>query len=195
MATVSFLLLLVPIFAGALGPLYGEHLSGFNVIGMSVSMVGIALFAQPSPDFDSEWVGIVLALLGGLALALVWHQSRTLAARGDEPWAATASQTVVPGILGLVLVLGMGSPPAGAALGWLLVSGLGYAGNTVLRLVGLRGLSASSAALIAPASALTSTALAFLVLHQVPDLTTCVGAVVIVIGLVVAQRKPGAASK
>ncbi|MFI0432077.1 MAG: EamA family transporter [Candidatus Nanopelagicales bacterium] len=187
-ATVSFLLLLVPLFAGLLAPLYGEHLGRRELLGLAISLVGIGCFARPSPAFATEWTGIVLALLTGLALGIVWHQSRSLAQRGAEPWAMTAAQMVVPGVVGLVVVVAMlGRLPGGPALAWLVVSGVGYAGNTVLRLTGLRLLSASKAALIAPVSALTSTALAFVLLDQVPDLLTCIGAVVIVLGVVVSQ--------
>lgn len=196
-ATVSFLLLLVPVFAGLLAPLYGERLTRRDLVGLGIGLVGVAFFAQPSPAFDTEWLGIVLALLCGLALGLQWHQSRSLATHAYEPWATSAAQMIVPAGLGLILVLSLGLSPARAALLWLLVSGLGYAGNTALRLIGLHVLTASKAALIAPVSAITSTLLALLFLHQVPDLLTCLGAVVMVIGVVVSQwpaptRKAGA---
>ena len=189
-ATVSFLLLLVPLFAGLLAPLFGEWLGRRDLLGMGIGLVGIACFARPTADFDAEWVGIALALLAGLALGLLWHQSRTLARREWEPWATTLAQTLVPGVVGIVVVVALGLQPTGTALGWLVVSGLGYAANTALRLVGLRGLAASRAALIAPVSALTASALAFLVLGQVPDALTLVGAAIIMVGLAVAQVRP-----
>ena len=65
-ATVSFLLLLVPVFAGLLAPLYGERLTRRDLVGLGIGLVGVAFFAQPSPAFDTEWLGIVLALLCGL---------------------------------------------------------------------------------------------------------------------------------
>ncbi|MFM2437654.1 MAG: hypothetical protein RLZ55_465, partial [Actinomycetota bacterium] len=172
---------------GLLAPVYGERLGRRELLGLAISLVGIGCFARPSPAFATEWTGIVLALLTGLALGIVWHQSRSLAQRGAEPWAMTAAQMLVPGVVGLAVVAVLGRLPSGPALAWLVVSGVGYAGNTVLRLTGLRLLSASKAALIAPVSALTSTALAFVLLDQVPDLLTCIGAVVIVLGVVVSQ--------
>ncbi len=186
-ATVSFLLLLVPVFAGLLAPLYGERLTRRDLLGLGIGLVGIAFFAQPSPAFDTEWLGIVLALLCGCALGLQWHQSRSLATRAYEPWATSVAQMIVPGGIGLVLVWVLGLAPARAALLWLIVSGIGYAGNTALRLIGLQTMTASKAALIAPVSALTSTILALLILHQVPDVLTCIGAVVMVVGVVVSQ--------
>lgn len=186
-ATVSFLLLLVPLFAGLMAPLFGERLGRGDVLGMGIGLVGIACFARPSEDFESEWMGIVLALLAGLSVGLLWHQSRALARRDWDPWATTLAQTVAPGAIGLVIVLALGRLPGGHALAWLVVSGLGYAANTVLRLLGLKMLTASKAALIAPVSALTSTTLAALVLGQIPDALTLLGAVLIVVGVIVAQ--------
>lgn len=187
-ATVSFLLLLVPVYAGLMSPLFGERLTRANLLGLGISLVGIACFARPTAAFASEWLGILLALAAGAALGLIWYQSRALAARRCDPWATTAATMLVPGTAGLLFVGLLERLPTGGALAWLLVAGLGYAGNSVLRLTALRAIKASSAALIAPVSALTSTALAFALLGQVPDLLTCVGAVVVVIGVVVSQR-------
>lgn len=191
-ATVAFLLLLVPVFAGLLAPLFRERLERRDLVGLGLGVVGIVCFAQPSPVFASEWSGILLALLAALALGVVWHQSKSLATHDFEPWATSAAQMIVPASLGLAAVLLLGWLPSGASLVWLIVSGVGYTGNTVLRLVGLRYLPASRAALLAPVSALTSTFLALLLLGQVPDPLTCLGAGIIVVGVLVAQwPRPG----
>lgn len=187
-ATVSFLLLLVPLFAGLMAPLYGERLTRNGVIGMAISIVGALLFAQPNAAFSQEWLGLLCAVIGGLALAVLWHQSRDLAAHDDALWALSASQNYPPAVIGLVVVVLGGLTPSGTSMWWLLIAGIGYSGNVILRLFGLRRLTASAAALIAPVSALVSTLLGVLILHQVPDAITWVGAAIITVGVLVSTR-------
>lgn len=187
-AVVSFLLLLVPLFSGILAPLYGERLTRNGVIGLAISVLGIFAFAQPTQGFQAEPLGLAAALLGGLGLAVLWMMSRGLASMNDGLWALSATQMIGPALLGLVVVAVGGSMPSGVALWWLVVAGIGYAANTIWRLFGLRLLPASTAALLSPISALVSTALGILILHQVPDAVTWLGAAVITLGVIIATR-------
>lgn len=187
-ASVSFLLLLVPLFAGLMAPFYGERLTRNGFIGLGMSMVGALLFAQPTAGFSDEWLGLLCAIIGGIALALLWHQSRGLAAHDDALWALSAVQNYPPAIIGMLIVLVGGMVPGTSALWWLLVAGVGYAGNVILRLFGLRLMTASTAALLAPVSALVSTALGIVILNEVPDALTWLGAAIITAGVIVATR-------
>ena len=190
-ATVTFLLLLVPLFAALLAPLYGERVRARQLMALGIGLVGVACFAAPSTPFADEWRGIALALLASVTLALNWHQNRSLARQLEAPWAGAAAQTLGPGAIGLTTVAFVGSWPTGTSSWlWLVVAGVGYAGNTGLRLSGLRSIPASSAALLAPISAITSSLLALVVLGQRPDALTLLGAAIIVAGVVVAATGP-----
>lgn len=193
-APVSFLLLLVPLFTSLMAPLFGERITKNGVMGLGISLVGIMLFAGPDAGFASEWVGLLFALAAGGALAWLWYLSRDLATDDGRLWALSASQTYAPAVVGLAIVLLLGAFPSGSALMWLLVAGAGYAGNVVLRLFGLRRMPASVASLIAPVSAIVSTAMGIVILGQIPDPLTWLGAVVITIGVVVATRSPAPAA-
>ncbi|MFZ4373817.1 MAG: DMT family transporter [Mycobacterium sp.] len=190
-APVSFLLLLVPLFAALMAPFAGERLTRNGMIGLAISLVGIGLFAKPEQGTNAHWPGLVCALAAGGALAWLWYLSRDLAAHDDNLWALSAAQNYVPAVVGLAAVLLMDDIPGGVSLVWLLVSGLGYAGNVILRLFGLRRLPASTASLIAPVSAIVSTLLAVVILGEVPDARTWAGAAVITVGAIVATREPG----
>jgi drug/metabolite transporter (DMT)-like permease len=108
-AVVSFLLLLVPLFSGLLAPLYGERMTRNGVIGLSISVLGIIAFAQPSQDYQAEPLGLVAALLGGLGLAILWMMSRGLATMNDGLWALSATQMIGPALLGLLVITVNGS--------------------------------------------------------------------------------------
>ena len=190
-APVSFLLLLVPLFAALMAPFAGERLTRNGMVGLAISVVGIGLFAKPEQGANPQWPGLACALAAGGALAWLWYLSRDLAAHDDDLWALSAAQNYVPAVVGLAAVVLLGDFPGGVSLAWLLVSGLGYAGNVILRLFGLRRLTASTASLIAPVSAIVSTLLAVVILHEVPDGRTWVGAAVITIGMIVATRQSG----
>jgi drug/metabolite transporter (DMT)-like permease len=187
-APVSFLLLLVPLFTALMAPLFGERMTRNGVIGLAISLVGIALFATPTEGFGTEWAGLICALAAGGALALLWYFSRALSTDDSKIWALSASQTYPPVVIGLLVVLLLGAFPTGDALLWLLVAGAGYAGNVVLRLFGLRRMPASTASLIAPVSAIVSTVMGMVILDQIPDALTWVGAATITIGVIVATR-------
>lgn len=191
-AVVSFLLLLVPLFSGILAPLYGERMTRNGVIGLGISVLGIIAFAQPSQDYQAEPLGLVAALLGGLGLAILWMMSRGLATMNDGLWALSATQMIGPALLGLLVITVSGSLPAGVGMWWLIVAGIGYAGNTIWRLMGLRLLPASTAALLSPISALVSTAMGIVILNEIPDALTWFGATVITLGVIIATRpSPG----
>jgi drug/metabolite transporter (DMT)-like permease len=189
-APVSFLLLLVPLFTSLMAPLFGERITRNGLLGLAISLVGIVLFARPDAGVDTEWVGLLYALAAGGALAWLWYLSRDLTSDDGKLWALSASQTYAPAVVGLLVVLLLGAFPTGDALLWLLVAGAGYAGNVVLRLFGLRRMPASTASLIAPVSAIVSTVLGMVILGQIPDAVTWLGAVIITVGVIVATRNP-----
>jgi len=184
-APVSFLLLLVPVFTALTAPLAGERLTREGALGLVISVIGIALFAQPQHGTVAQWPGLLCALAASGALAWLWYLSRDLASHDDRLWALSAAQNYLPALVGLAALPVMGGFPAGVPLVWLLVSGAGYAANTILRLYCLRILPASTASLIAPISAIVSTVLGIAVLGEIPDARVCAGAVVITIGVMV----------
>ena len=180
-ATVTFLLLLVPLFAALLAPLYGERCARRQLMALGIGLVGVACFAAPSTPFADEWRGIALALLASVTLALNWHQNRSLArqpggAVGRRRGANSGTRRHRPDdgrlrrqLADRHLLLAVAGGGRGRVRGQ-------HRAAPVWPAVDTRQFGRAAG----PISAITSSLLALVVLGQRPDALTLLGAAIIV---------------
>nr|WP_123745696.1 EamA family transporter [Saccharothrix texasensis] len=178
--------------AGFAVVLLGQRMTTRTALAGVAGIVGVALLVLRA-DARLDWVGVVAALGGavvmaaGVVLSKRWTTTAPLLA-------VTGWQLVAGGVVLLpVTLLVEGPPPALTAAnvgGFAYLGVIGGALSYALWFRGIRLLPATRVTFLGLLSPVVATAVGWLVLSQELTASQVLGAVVVLVALVVAQREP-----
>ncbi|HEX2174919.1 MAG TPA: DMT family transporter [Nocardioidaceae bacterium] len=191
----AVLIYLQPVLVGLLAwPLLGEHLGVAKVSGLLLGFAGVVTVSASSLRADVPAQGVVLALLSALAWALGTIFLKRRQHSVAYPWAVTG-QFLAGGLV--LTALGLVAEEPGAIV-WApqLWVALGYAGLVGSALAWalwfwlVRAGEASRAAAYIFFVPLTAIVIGAVVLDEPVTLLTAVGAVLVVAGIYLTNRRP-----
>ncbi|MGQ9887966.1 MAG: DMT family transporter, partial [Aggregatilineales bacterium] len=184
-----------PAMVAVIAALLGERLSRRAWAALGLALAGVALTV---PDcragLSSEaWVGVLLALLNALAVALYFvFNNRLLRGRTGL---AHASAWVITGAMGVMLTLALARPvnPAPDATSWLYLLALALV-CTVLPVftltAGIQKLGASKAAIAGTLEPVLTIVLAALILGEMVQAGQLAGGALILASILLLQSAP-----
>jgi drug/metabolite transporter (DMT)-like permease len=177
LVAASLLAQLTPIVTIAIGPLFGERTTRFDVAAVVLAVSGALCLVQADAGggHRSPAIGASLALFGAVGGAVTLQLQRRFAV---DAVPAVAGQAVAL-LVGGLAVLPFGAPPDATPrrIGLVVTIGVVFAAANVLSFHGLRSIRASQAVAARPFGALFPIAAGPLALHQQLDLLGAVGAV------------------
>lgn len=187
-----------PLFVGAISHFFlKERMSRQTVIGMAVALAGSLIIGLADAGEGAHQIaGDLLALFGALAVAGYMLIGRKLRAQQTTPLSLLAYVFPVYGTAALVLMgtalfsgVALGGYPAQAWL-WLTLMAVfpQIVGHSMLNWA-LGHVSATFVALAVLAEPIGSTLLAWLILREPPTLSTFIGGLLILIGIMAATAK------
>ena len=180
-----------PVFVLALEWLLAQR--RWHVADAAIAMLAVVGLCLLVPDLDfasNAWRGLVLGLVSGFTFALLTVRNRALAR--TVPASALALWQNAFAALCLLPVLvwqrGAGTPVTASDIGLLLLLGiLCTALAHTLFIASLRRLAAHTASVVAALEPVYGIGLAALLLHEIPDLRTCGGAVLLLVAAITAS--------
>jgi len=174
----------------------GQRLGRSHLLGVGLSVVGIVVISGGAGGAGSSTM-LGIALVGGATVvwAGVTVATRSLAGRYDPWWLNT------PGtVIGALVMLVVAAPDVGefgdlSVTTWVMLVWLGVVGSAFIyaALAGaMRVLSATTTASLSTLVTPVSIVIAWSVLDEAPTLAAVAGSAVVVAGVALVSREPGA---
>ncbi len=181
-----------PIWVVAIGRVFGERASRRAVVGILVALVGTAIIVFPDRGGGSQaLLGDLLAILGAMFGAVYVLLGRSLrSSLPVVPYTAVVYPVAAAG-LAVAMVVAQVSFTGYSSRQWglfvAMTVGPQLLGHTVFNLL-LGYMSATAVSVVLLAEPVGATILGAMVIGEVPGLTTVLGGVVVLAGVVVALR-------